>query len=150
MNELHFEPASADDAAAVNALLDACGLPSEDVAPLLPRFIVARDGGRIVGTIGLEAFGRIGLLRSLAVSPDQRGRGLGRELTGRLIEQARAAGIERLYLLTTSAADFFAAAGFAIVERASAPAIITSSRQFQSLCPASAVCMTRELSPTPA
>jgi len=149
MSAVQCEPARPGDAAAIAALLEACGLPSEDVAPLLPGFIVARDGERIVGTIGLEAFGRIGLLRSLAVSPDHRGRGLGRELTRRLIEQARAAGIERLYLLTTSAADFFAAAAFAIVERGSVPAPIATSRQFQSLCPASAVCMTRELS-TPA
>jgi N-acetylglutamate synthase-like GNAT family acetyltransferase len=145
MTSLRFEAAGADDAAAVTALLDACGLPSEDVAPLLPGFIVARDGERIAGTIGLEAFGRIGLLRSLAVSPDQRGRGLGRELTRRLVEQARSSGIEHLYLLTTTAADFFAALGFTVVERASAPPLIASSLQFRSLCPASAVFMTRSL-----
>src|SRR3546814_21074615 len=47
-------------------------------------------------------------------------------------------GATRLYLLTTTAESFFGRFGYAPIPRASAPAEITDSAEFRSLCPASA------------
>jgi amino-acid N-acetyltransferase len=48
---------------------------------------------------------------------------------------------ERLFLLTTTAAPFFARRGFAPVKRSTAPEAMTKSPQFASLCPSTAACM---------
>lgn len=53
-------------------------------------------------------------LRSLAVAPDERGRGLGRQLVEALAEQAEGNDYKELFALTR-AVDFFARCGFSIV-----------------------------------
>jgi amino-acid N-acetyltransferase len=62
-----------------------------------------------------------------------------------LVAQARAMGIQRLWLLTTSAEGFFAGLGFAPAPRENAPASIQASEEFAWHCPDDAVCMTREV-----
>lgn len=138
-------PASTADTAAVVALLRSCELPADDIADHLDEVLVARDGDEIVATIGLEPFGDVGLLRSLAVAPRWRGRGLGDGLCHRLEERAVVLGLRRLYLLTTTASAYFARRGWREVERDRVPAAIRATREFSSLCPASAVVMFRDL-----
>jgi amino-acid N-acetyltransferase len=138
-------PARRDDEAAVVALLAACDLPHQDVAKHLEHFTVARDGGRVIGVIGLEVHGSDGLLRSLAVAPDRRGEGIARRLYALLIQRARALGLARLYLLTTTARGFFALLGFRTLARESVPDSIRATEEFRVLCPADAVCMVRPL-----
>ena len=58
-------------------LLTAEKLPASDLPSMLTDFFVAVDGTRICGVVGLEVYGGYGLLRSLAVKPDYRGRGRG-------------------------------------------------------------------------
>ncbi len=125
------------------ALLEACGLPHQDIGPHLPHFTVARDGGRLVGVIGLEVHGQEALLRSLAVAPDRRGRGIARRLYATVIGQAQRLGLDRLYLLTTTADAFFEMLGFSSVPRESVPQAIREAREFGGLGPGSAVCMLR-------
>jgi len=108
--------------------------------------VVARTGSRLVGTIGLEPCGLAGLLRSLAVAPDVRGHLIGQSLCRRVISHARMLGIERLYLLTTDAERYFARLHFKRIERSEAPSQIQATTQFRSLCPATAVCMARDIS----
>src|SRR3546814_8899855 len=48
--------------------------------------------------------------------------------------EAERAGVERLHLLTTTAARFFRTQGYADAARASAPAGIASSAEFTRLC----------------
>jgi amino-acid N-acetyltransferase len=138
--------ATAADAAAIRDLILGAGLPVADLdrAPGL-RFWVVEDGDRIVGAIGLEAFGAAGLLRSLAVAPPHRQHGLGSALVAALEREARTKGLELLVLLTETAEAFFAQRGYAAVERAHVPGEIRQSAQFRSLCPASAVCMVKRL-----
>jgi N-acetylglutamate synthase-like GNAT family acetyltransferase len=131
----------------VSALLSASGLPHGDVAPHLPAFLLAWQERTLVGTVGLELCGRDALLRSLCVRPELRGRGIASELCRRSTAFARDAGVERLYLLTTTAERFFAARGFTPVQRDGAPDAIRATVEFRSACPASAVCMARELPP---
>lgn len=80
-----------------------------------------------------------------AVAESARGRGLGGRLTGEVIEAARAAGLRRLYLLTTTAEAIFPRYGFRRIERWEAPARVQASVEFRELCPASAVAMMLEL-----
>ena len=59
---------------------------------------------------------------------------------------AEQAGLEAVYLLTTTAAGYFPKLGFVPVERAAVPEEIRASGEFSSVCPSSAVVMHRALS----
>lgn len=143
---LPVRAATAADAAAITGLLLGAGLPVADFerAPGL-RFWVAEDGDAIAGAIGLERYGTAGLLRSLVVAPPHRQRGQGAALVATLEREARTDGVERLVLLTETAEAWFAQLGYALIERAHVPDEIRQSAEFSSLCPASAVCMTKPL-----
>jgi amino-acid N-acetyltransferase len=136
-------PAAPTDLRAIAALLRAADLPPEDIGPHLGHFFVARKGGAIVGAIGLEVYAPDGLLRSLVVAPAHRGRGLGDELVRRLGRTAADWGVERFWLLTTTAEAFFARRGFRVAPRAGVPAEIAATHEFKSLCPSTAICMAR-------
>jgi N-acetylglutamate synthase-like GNAT family acetyltransferase len=58
---------------------------------------------------------------------------------------ARAGGLTHLYLLTETAKDFFLKRGYHVVPRAAAPTALQTTAEFKSLCPASAICMHKEL-----
>ncbi len=60
-------------------------------------------------------------------------------------QEARTRSVEVLVLLTETTEAFFKRHGFAIIEREYVPDEIKKSAEFQSLCPASAVCMTKSL-----
>jgi amino-acid N-acetyltransferase len=136
------------DREAAWTLLRETGLPTEGVDDNFPAgYIVAESGERPVAVAGLERYGSFGLLRSLAVSPAWRGRGIGKALTDRLLALAGAMGLEAVYLLTTTAQAYFTGMGFRCVDRKDAPAGIRESVEFAKACPESAVCMSRRLGP---
>ncbi|MEJ8850205.1 arsenic resistance N-acetyltransferase ArsN2 [Variovorax rhizosphaerae] len=139
--------ASADDLGAVQALLRGCELPEADLTVAsMCDFLTARtDTGELIGCVGLERAGDAGLLRSLAVSPAARMKGLGTGLLQEMESHALATGVRRLFLLTTSASAFFASKGYTACARSEAPAGIRSSTQFTGICPQSATCMSRNL-----
>lgn len=145
-------PAMTSDLPGIVELLMMCGLPSSDLlAEHLATFFVATRGDRLVGVAGIETFGGLGLLRSLAVTPEVRGGGLAKELVGACEDLARARfGVCALYLLTTTAADYFLRRGYEEVPRESVPAQIASHPQFRGLCPASARSLRRVLVELPA
>lgn len=58
---------------------------------------------------------------------------------------AEADGAQSLHLLTTTAPDFFEARGYEHRDRSQAPKAISSSEEFKSLCPTSAVYMVKDL-----
>jgi amino-acid N-acetyltransferase len=126
-------------------LLSSAGLPTVDLtgARDLQRGVF-EDDRLILGVIGLERFGTDALLRSLAVTPQYRRRGAGRELV-RLEHEAQANGIRRLVLLTETAEVFFADMGYVVTDRGGVSDGVQQSAEFRSLCPASAVCMVKAL-----
>jgi amino-acid N-acetyltransferase len=141
------EAATDRDLAAILALLEQAGLPRDDLTTGgdRVRFWVVRDGQRLLGAIGLESFGGAGLLRSLVVAPAAQGVGLGSLLVGTLEAAAVAAGMDQLVLLTLTAEQFFARHGYRVIDRATAPVAMRDATEFRSLCPASAICMSKTI-----
>ena len=139
--EVALRSAEPQDDSILRALLRDAGLPFEDVASSRQDFVVAIVDGEIAGCVGLEMFDTAGLLRSLAVREPRRGSGFGSALFERILTVARRKGGQRLFLLTTTAARFFARRGFESVDRAAAPEAMGKSAQFASLCPSTAACM---------
>ena len=140
--------AGAADLAAIRALLAEAELPTADLADSSPiRFWLIREHGTLLGTVALERYDDVAMLGSLAVRPSRRGTGLGLALLEAAEQQATDAGIHTLCLLTTTAATLFARHGYERIERTDIPAEARQSEEFRSLCPASAICMIKQLSP---
>lgn len=137
--------AAPDDLAGIERLLVANHLPTEGVDGALNGFFVAEYGGELVGVVGVEECGRFGLLRSTAVSPEWRSRGLGRRLVQRTLAESEKKGMRALYLLTTTAEQYFPRFGFAKTTRDDVPEAIRRTDEFTSACPASATVMVYEL-----
>lgn len=134
---------------AVETLLKATQLPTDDLQDNayqkgIQLFTLELDE-QTVGVVGLELNGDCALVRSLAVSESKRGQGLGVLLLKHAEEAAQLMGVKELYLLTTTAADFFHKMGYELADRASAPESIAQSKQFAGICPASAAFMYKQL-----
>ncbi|ACL64433.1 Protein-tyrosine phosphatase, low molecular weight [Anaeromyxobacter dehalogenans 2CP-1] len=142
---IRYGPATPEELGAVRALLERLHLPAADVGAPHQTFLVARSGADVVGCVALERYGEDALLRSLGVVPRLQGSGVGKALHAEAIAEAERQGVRALYLLTTTAARFFARAGFSRIDRASVPAALAASTEFRSLCPAAAVCMVKHL-----
>lgn len=137
---------AAPDRGQIRALLTSNDLPTDDLDGLsLGNFLGCGERQHPGGVVGLEVLGDVGLLRSLAVSPENRGRGCGKALVVAAESLARESGLSRLYLLTTTADGFFARLGYTVVERGEVPAVVLCSREFSSLCPQDAVVMTKAI-----
>ncbi|GAB6050914.1 amino-acid N-acetyltransferase [Hydrogenophilus islandicus] len=78
------------------------------------RFILVEHDGVVVGSAALYPFSeeKAGELACLAVAPEYRRAGIGEELLHRIEARARAAGLEKLYVLTTRTAHWFLERGF--------------------------------------
>jgi N-acetylglutamate synthase-like GNAT family acetyltransferase len=138
--------AASGDTRAIEALLVANALPLDGVRDALGDFLVAEAGGQVVGVVGMEYGGKYGLLRSAVVDTEWRGRGVARQLVEGIIAEAEARGIRALYLLTTTAEDYFPSFGFQKTMRDSVPDEIRATGEFQGACPASATVMCRTMS----
>lgn len=150
MTSANIRQAQAKDWPAIADLLGAADLPVGDLAPeRLEGFLVALDTlstpPSVSGTIGLQAFGSAGLLRSLVVEPGHRSAGIGRQLVQALEDKAQAEGLTDLWLLTVDAEVFFWKLDYHIVERNKAPASIRGTQEFTSLCPDTAHLMHKPL-----
>lgn len=143
--------ASADDLPAVEDLLTKSSLPVEGITDSIGSFVVAESDGRVVGVGGVERCGKYGLLRSVAVDPAARGRGVGAAIIERLIGDSEESGLRALYLLTTTAENYFPSFGFDRTPREAVPNEIQQTAEFRDICPSSATVMLRLLSrrPTP-
>jgi amino-acid N-acetyltransferase len=136
-----------DDRLAMITLLKACGLPTDDLTSgSLERFDLAFDAqGRLVGLAGVDIADGNALLRSVAVAPQWRGRKIAEDLVARREAAATAFGVSTVYLLTTTAADYFRRLGYVDLPRDGVPAAIAAHAQFRSLCPATARCLGKRL-----
>lgn len=140
-----LRPSTSADDPALRAFLEAARLPAADVETGRQEYLLAEEEGRLVGTIGLERIGADALIRSLAVAPERRGRGLAGRLDDAAVALARSRGVRNLYLLTTTAEAYAARRGYERIPRSEVPPAILALPQFEMLCPSTAVCMRRRI-----
>ena len=147
MTPLELRPARARDWNIVAAHLEATGLPLDGAREHLEHFTLALDGDALVGTAGLEVYGDVALLRSVAVRRDARTAGIGTRLVRHCLEVARALSVGRVVLLTETADRYFPRFGFAVIPRDAAPDGVKQSLEFRGACPDSATTMHLRLEP---
>lgn len=138
-----------EEIAAVEHLVRSSGLPLDGLRDHLDAAVVARRHDRVVACAAVELYDQDALLRSVAVDPTERGRGLGTAIVAAALELAAARGASQVYLLTETAAGFFPRLGFRVVSRDEVPASVRRSVEFTSACCASAVAMVRERRSSP-
>ncbi|HYC58343.1 MAG TPA: arsenic resistance N-acetyltransferase ArsN2 [Thermoanaerobaculia bacterium] len=141
MTEITIAAATAADLEPIKALLEASGLPTAGVDEHWKTFIVARDGEALVACGGAEAYQFAALIRSVAVTPQYRSKGVGRRIVRQLLDRLASRGLREFYLLTTTAEAYFRKRGFKPIDRDEVHPQLLSSREFQDACPDSAVCM---------
>ncbi|WP_423127707.1 arsenic resistance N-acetyltransferase ArsN2 [Gaoshiqia sp. Z1-71] len=129
----------------IKTLLAASNLPYSDLEFSPVYFWGIKEDKKPVATGALEIYGAEAILRSLAVQKEFRNQGFGKQLTNFLEQKAAEFGIGRLFLLTTSAGDFFKRLGYQPAERNRCPEAILASPEFAELCPATALCMCKKL-----
>lgn len=116
------------DATAIHALIASYAaegilLPrtEENVREHFSTFLVLEEKGKIAGCVSLENYGAdLAEIRSLAVSPEIRGRGLGGRLVNFALAEARREKIARVFAVT-HAPEFFVRHGFAASSRHALP-----------------------------
>lgn len=143
-------PATVADRAALLRLLEAANLPRAGLPEDLVAFLVAELCGRVIGAAGLELYGESALLRSVVVDPECQGTGVGRRIVSEALELARRRGASDVFLLTTTAQEWFPRFGFSREDRLRVPQPMLESAEFRGACPASAVLMRLRLGAPPA
>lgn len=145
LQEIIITPANPADRPAVVELLQSQNLPTQDLPDRLENFILAKENGKVIGSVGLEIYGKYALLRSLAVEAAFQSGGIGQTLYKTALEVAQTKRVQDLYLITTTAAPFFKKAGFTQIKRTDAPAPIAATAQFTTICASTGVVMHKKV-----
>jgi amino-acid N-acetyltransferase len=131
---------------AVKRLLSDAELPTADLSPgHMEHFFGCGAPEHVRGVIGLELYGPVALLRSLAVESSVRGRGVGKRLVAHAEDYARECGVGAIFLLTTTAESFFRRLGYERIARDTVPEAIKKTREYAGICPASSAVMSKRL-----
>ncbi|SRR5579884_86605 len=101
------------DLPALERLLREAGLANTGLPEALDDYLVAREGERLVGAVGVAYHAPVAVLHALAVTPPARGRGIGRALMDAM--RADAARVGARYLLVPAGASdrYFERLGYA-------------------------------------
>ncbi len=130
-----IRPAKPTDLRKIMSFLKENNLPTNGVEKCLNNFVVAEEkDGSWVGIAGLEVYDKGGLLRSVAVGKQYRGLGHGRKLVDAILRNAKAKGVQTVYLLTDSADAYFKGLGFEAVDRENIEADVKASPEFTECC----------------
>jgi amino-acid N-acetyltransferase len=125
--------AGLEDVKQMHALVNAAAVRGE----MLPRalgelydnlrdYYVVENDGAVIGTCALHiCWEDLAEIRSLCVSEDFRRKGIGSELVGACLAEAKGFGIGRVFLLTYRT-DFFSACGFTPADKKELPQKIWS------------------------
>lgn len=138
-------PASQNSFSAAINLLKKNNLPTEDLDPGKQLFVV-EEGDEVIATVAVEYDFSDALLRSLSVEEEKRGSGIGRKLLDFIEGYVQKQGIQTVYLLTTTAVDFFQKRGYKIIDRGNVPEFIQNTKEYSVLCASSSTLMKKELS----
>ena len=118
----------------IEKILETCELSTTGLPDQIQDFYLAAVPEGIAGCIGLEVYGKYGIIRSTAVLPEYRRRGIGVQLAEKAIENARDRGIEELYLKTEHEAKFFSQVGFTSIFPQQIPAEIKDAEMLAVSC----------------
>jgi amino-acid N-acetyltransferase len=122
----------APDRPAIEALLRAADLPLPDPSDPEVEFLVGLCDGEVVACAGWEIHDGHGLLRSVAVEPSLRARGIGRRLVRKAVDRLDRLGLTNVTLVTLDADRFFESLGFMPIDRDDVPAPVRSSPEFSA------------------
>lgn len=125
-------------------LLQKNGLPAEDINGDTYLF-GTYDNDTLIGVAGLELYGNTALVRSVCVEEAYRSKGMAEILTEHLEHFAKKKGAHTLYLLTTTAENYFKRKGFIKIDRGAVPPPLSQSSEFSTVCPSSAIAMKKDL-----
>lgn len=142
---MNIVPASQNSFSAAIALLKKNNLPTEDLDPGKQLFVV-EEGDEVIATVAAEYDFSNALLRSLSVVEEKRSSGVGGQLVDFIEDYVKKQGIQTIYLLTTTAADFFQKRGYQIIDRSNVPQFIQNTKEYSVLCASSSTLMKKELS----
>ncbi|HTM93852.1 MAG TPA: arsenic resistance N-acetyltransferase ArsN2 [Flavisolibacter sp.] len=142
---MNIVPASQNSFSAAIALLKKNNLPTEDLDPGKQLFVV-EEGDEVIATVAVEYNYADALLRSLSVSPEKRNSGIGAELVEFIEDYVQKQGVQTVYLLTTTAVDFFSKKGYTISDRSVVPDFIKNTSEYSVICSSSSTLMKKELS----
>ena len=145
MEDILYRFAEDTDIPMVRRFLSAVELPYEDIDKHISHCLLAIRKDRLAGMVGIEIAGNTALLRSLAVDEIDRNKHIGTTLFDKIRSYAQLNDIKGLYLLTTTATEFFEEKGFKRIIRDAVPEEIKRTEEFKSICPSTAVCMKRDI-----
>ena len=120
---LVFRPARTSDVSAIRRLVDTYApdrrLLSKATVTLyesVPEFIVGEVDGEVVACGAVHVMWEdLAEVRTVAVDPDMRGKGVGGVLLDNLVRRARDLGVKRVFCLTFET-EFFAGRGFVEID----------------------------------
>lgn len=142
MGSINLKRANDKDLSLINDILKKNDLVYEDIKDNTNiKLFSAYDDNLFIGIIGLEQFRNVGFLRSFVVLDEYRDKGYGKKIYNSLFNYAKSKGVKEIYLLTTTAENFFKKLGFKTLERKDVPQIIKNTAEFSHFCPDTAICM---------
>jgi amino-acid N-acetyltransferase len=141
---MNIVPASQNSFSAAIDLLKKNNLPTEDINPGTQLFVV-EENDTVVGTVAVQYDFNVALLRSLCVSDDKRNTGIGEMLVEFIEHYVQKQGVQSVYLLTTTAENFFLKKGYKKIDRKEVPEFIKNTKEYSVLCSASSSLMKKEI-----
>lgn len=148
MSSISINHAQTKDFEPIINLLHQYNLVIQDINLSRQYFIVLNDGDKTCACGAIEFYQPYGLIRSVAVTPDNAKRGYASKIISKLEKVASSNEITELYLLTETAESFFTKLGFKKIDRELAPDTIKQTNQFSELCPMTATVMTKPIIPS--
>lgn len=119
-------------------------LPTEDIDTGKQLFVI-EEGEEVIATVAVEYDYNDALLRSLSVSENKRNKGMGEELVSFIEDYVQKQGVQNIFLLTTTASEFFLKRGYRIIDRSNVPPFIQNTQEYGVICSSTSTLMKKEL-----
>lgn len=145
MNKNYLSKINSDELSFVEKILQENHLVTHGVFSDNVIFYWFISDEKKVGFAAFEERGKSALLRSMVIFNEYRNQNFGSKFCSLLIDKAKEMNFKNIYLLTTTAKDFFLKQNFKLTQRNFAPPEIQESEQFKSICPETAACLYLDL-----
>lgn len=130
--DIFIREASLADIPQISRILTQVGLSTDDILVQGTRYWLVEDiDKQPVGTIGLEPGQDAVLLRSAAILPSLHGQGIGTYLVQHVLDKAKVAGYQHVYLFSTDARTYWQRMGFREVPVSEHVAALPNAPQVQ-------------------